>query len=49
LSLIDLNQGGDSVSVAFEEVSVRDRAEKVYRPDIERPPQRIHKKHGYAM
>jgi 4-oxalocrotonate tautomerase len=44
-----LNYGEESVSVAMEEVSADEWAEKVYRPDIVRHPERIYKKPGYRM
>ena len=44
-----LGYGDESVSVAFEEVSSSDWAEKVYRPDIVNQPDRIYKKPGYTM
>lgn len=44
-----LNYGEESVSVAMEEVSADEWAEKVYRPDIVRHPGRIYKKPGYSM
>ncbi len=44
-----LNYGEESVSVAMEEVSADEWAEKVYRPDIVRHPERIYKKPGYSM
>jgi len=44
-----LHYGDESVSVAFEEVSADDWAEKVYRPDIVHAPGRLYKKPGYQM
>jgi 4-oxalocrotonate tautomerase len=44
-----LNYGEESVSVAMEEVSADEWAEKVYKPDIVRCPERIYKKPGYSM
>ena len=44
-----LKYGGESVSVAFEEVSARDWAEKVYKPDIVNKPQQLYKKPGYDL
>ncbi len=44
-----LNYGEESVSVGFEEVSSRDWAGKVYRPDIMDQPEKIYKKPGYTM
>ena len=43
-----LNYGGESISVAMEEVSTDEWAEKVYKPDIVRHPERIYKKPGYS-
>ena len=44
-----LNYGEESVSVAFEEVSAAEWAEKVYKPDIGNGPGRLYKKPGYTM
>jgi 4-oxalocrotonate tautomerase len=44
-----LNYGDESVSVAFEEISSRDWAEKVYKPDIVNQPDKVYKKPGYTM
>jgi 4-oxalocrotonate tautomerase len=44
-----LNYGEESVSVAFEEVSPEDWAEKVYQPDIVNNPENLYKKPGYTM
>jgi len=44
-----LNYGEESVSVAFEEVSAAEWAEKVYKPDIVNGPGRLYKKPGYTM
>jgi 4-oxalocrotonate tautomerase len=44
-----LNYGEDSVSVAFEEVSSRDWAHKVYEPDIVNNSENLYKKPGYTM
>lgn len=44
-----LNYGEESVSVAMEEVTAQDWAEKVYRPDIVNKPDRLYKKPGYRM
>ena len=44
-----LDYGDESVSVAFEEISSRDWAEKVYKPDIVNQPDKIYKKPGYTM
>lgn len=44
-----LNYGEESVSVAFEEVSSKDWAEKVYRTDIAGNEENLYKKPGYTM
>jgi 4-oxalocrotonate tautomerase len=44
-----LDYGEESVSVAFEEVSPQDWAEKVYKPDIVNNPENLYKKPGYTM
>lgn len=44
-----LGYGEESVSVAFEEVSSTDWAEKVYRPDIVDTKAKLYKKPGYTM
>jgi 4-oxalocrotonate tautomerase len=44
-----LHYGEESVSVALEEVSVEDWAEKVYRPDIVNASGKLYKKPGYNM
>lgn len=44
-----LHYGEESVSVAFEEISAQDWAEKVYRPDIVNTSAKIYKKPGYTM
>jgi 4-oxalocrotonate tautomerase len=44
-----LGYGEESVSVAFEEVSSRDWAEKVYKPDIASKPDKLYKKPGYGL
>jgi 4-oxalocrotonate tautomerase len=44
-----LNYGEESVSVAFEEVSPEDWAEKVYKPDIVNNAENVYKKPGYTM
>ncbi len=44
-----LNYGDESVSVAIEEVSSRDWAEKVYKPDIVETSAKLYKKPGYTM
>ncbi len=36
-----------SVSVAIEEIKPEDWAEKVYRPDILKSPEKLYKKPGY--
>ena len=44
-----LGCGEDSVSVAFEEVTPQDWAEKVYQPEIINSPGKLYKKPGYTM
>lgn len=44
-----LNYGEESVSIAFEEVSSGEWREKVYKPDIQKSPERLYKKPGYSM
>ena len=44
-----LRYGEESVSVAIEEVSAQDWAEKVYQPDIVNGPGKLYKKPGYTM
>jgi 4-oxalocrotonate tautomerase len=44
-----LNYGDESVSVALEEVTAADWAEKVYRPDIVEKAATLYKKPGYEM
>jgi len=44
-----LNYGEESVSVAIEEVKSQDWAEKVYKPDIIKNPEKLYKKPGYTM
>jgi 4-oxalocrotonate tautomerase len=44
-----LHYGDESVSVAMEEISPQDWAEKVYRPDIAAHPDRLYKKPGYDL
>ena len=44
-----LHYGEESVSVAFEEISAQEWAEKVYRPDIINHPEKLYKKPGYSM
>jgi len=43
------NYGEESVSVAMEEVSSKDWAEQVYKPDIQAKPDKLYKKPGYEM
>ena len=44
-----LRYGEESVSVAIEEISADDWAEKVYRPDILNNWDKLYKKPGYTM
>lgn len=44
-----LDYGDESVSVAMEEITAKDWAEKVYRPDIVGQPDRLYKKPSYTM
>jgi len=44
-----LNYGDESISVAIEEVTARDWAEKVYKPDIVETSAQLYKKPGYTM
>ena len=44
-----LNCGDESVSVALEEVTPAEWAEKVYRPDIVEKAATLYKKPGYTM
>lgn len=44
-----LHYGDESVSVAMEEVSSREWAEKVYRGDIQKTGNQLYKKPGYTM
>ena len=44
-----LNYGDESVSVALEEVTPAEWAEKVYRPDIVEKAATLYKKPGYTM
>ena len=44
-----LKYGEESVSVAIEEISSADWAEKVYQPDIFGNSARLYKKPGYKM
>ena len=39
----------ESVSVALEEVKAQDWAEEVYKPDIQRNPDKLYKKPGYGL
>jgi 4-oxalocrotonate tautomerase len=49
-SIMDvLGDAEDSVSVAFEEISARHWAEKVYKPDILGQPGRLFKRPGYDL
>jgi 4-oxalocrotonate tautomerase len=41
--------GAESVSVGFEEISSKDWAEKVYRPEIKAKWQELYKKPDYSM
>lgn len=43
------NYGEDAVSVALEEISPNDWAERVYKPDILNKPDAVYKKPGYTM
>ena len=43
------NYGEESVSVAIEEVKPEDWAEKVYKPDIVKNPEKLYKKPGYDL
>jgi 4-oxalocrotonate tautomerase len=43
------NYGEESVSVAMEEVSSKDWAEQVYKPDIQAKQDKLYKKPGYEM
>jgi 4-oxalocrotonate tautomerase len=42
-----LHYGEESVSVAMEEIPAEKWVEEVYKPDIERNPDKIYKKPGY--
>ena len=42
-----LKVGEESVSVAIEDVKLKDWAERVFRPDILGKPETIYKKPGY--
>jgi 4-oxalocrotonate tautomerase len=44
-----LNYGEESVSVAIEEISAQQWAERVYRPDIVANSEKLYKKPGYKM
>lgn len=44
-----LGYGEESASVAFEEVSSKDWAEKVFRTDIQYPEGKLYKKPGCSM
>ena len=44
-----LNYGGESVSVAIEEIKPEDWAEKVYKPDIVNNSEKLYKKPGYDL
>jgi 4-oxalocrotonate tautomerase len=44
-----LNDGEESVSVAFEEVKSQDWAEKIDKPDIQDKWDKFYKKPGYTM
>lgn len=44
-----LHYGEESVSVAFEEISAQDWAEKVYKPEIVDKAVSLYKKPGYTM
>lgn len=44
-----LGYGEESVSVSMEEVSARDWAEKVFKPDIQSKPGQLYKKPGYGL
>lgn len=44
-----LPYGEQSVSVAMDEVSSRDWAEKVYRAGIEAKADRLYRKRGYSL
>ena len=43
------NYGKESVSVAMEEITPEDWAEKVYKPDILDKPKQLYKKPGYHI
>src|SRR5881392_3625885 len=44
-----LQYGEESVSVAMEEITAKDWAEKVYKPDILNNAKRLYKKPGYDL
>jgi 4-oxalocrotonate tautomerase len=44
-----LNYGEESVSVAIEEVTPENWAEKVYKPEIINKPDGLYKKPGYDL
>ena len=44
-----LNYGEESVSVAIEEISAADWAEKVYKPEIIKGSKMLYKKPGYDL
>ena len=44
-----LDYGEESVSVAIEEVKPEDWAEKVYKPNIVKNPEKLYKKPGYDL
>ena len=44
-----LHYGDESVSVALEEVSAKDWAEKVYKPEIVNNSEKLYKRPGYTM
>ncbi|MFL5253069.1 MAG: tautomerase family protein [Rhodopila sp.] len=43
-----LGYGDEAVSVSIEDVTPKDWAEKVYRPDIADKPEQLYKKPGYS-
>jgi 4-oxalocrotonate tautomerase len=44
-----LGKGVDYFSVAFEEITPEDWAEKVYKPEIDKNMSKLYKKPGYKM
>ncbi len=44
-----LDYDADAVSVAMEEIPSHEWAEKVYRPEIAKQPDKLYKKPGYSM